>query len=340
MKSFTIKQVCIAALIALLIILTGWFLFVRPAAAKNEPMQPDNYLTQFLKLNTNSGYTNRIGLTADPVEGVYVTLDEFLIEDRQYSYSLLISGDLPENISTMVFHQMELMLDGKWFDQGLGGGIIFPVEGKTPAIAVVSTRNTTQWMANLPTTRPLTLTLTLGDLVLYLDGVNGEITSYEVEGSWTFEFEADGSATAAETHAIALNHHFSADRDYQLLELLITPASQRLYMSVYDAVDHPEVGTIGLRTDDDNLVIFRLSKTFSDDSDRDENGKPFAHLTFIPDMPKSDYAANRYDTLKSSKTLTIIPYRWNIALKNWESMPADTEGLEDAAFTILFTSDN
>ncbi len=317
----------ILPLMAVMLMTTGTAFGVA-AQEEDDPqrtLKPGDPLTQYYLLETGNPYVNEIGITRETDEGILLTLNQVLIEKGRVSLAMTISGDLPANTFS-VHTQDEVLIDGEYPKGGSSGiGEMFRVTGEDLAIVNISVIDQ-DW--DIPFDQPVSFTLNIDELNIYYGNSAEEILSYSIEGPWVFEFEADGSAMAAATKIYQLDQSFPLDDGtFTLAELLVTPASQRLF-ATFDGENNPSVGYYALRLDDGSTVMLTCRGISTNILIA-----PLKTMKFFTEREQmGNFTGNVYSRLQNSKTVTFVPYIGNPAAER--EMPENAPPLEEYAFTI------
>ncbi len=312
------------------LILPVFILSFSPVRETSGYTQNTGSLTDFYNLEPDNPYVIDINITQTVEEGIDITLRQAILDQGQLIYSMLITGDLPDN-SVNAFSNDLCYFNGD--DQIAGGTEGYPlrIDGEEPTLMLVNSveffQSEPQLDADIVAVK---LILPYLEIISSLQDGNNEpaYQSYIIEGPWSFEFEVSGEAIAADTEIYELSKIFEAKGEtYSTEKLVITPISQRIYGT--STAETPAIDYYSMVTEDGSEISMRLSRSGWKAGD---TAYSTIYLTEIGD-PESNWTGNAYDIIKKSKTLTLIPCLLNNQT-DWRRSIKNTTPLESEAITL------
>lgn len=287
-------------------------------------------LTDFYNLEPDNPYVADINITHTAEEGIDITLGQAILDQGQLIYSLLITGDLPDN-TVNAFSNDLCYFNGD--DRIIDGKEEYPlwIDGEEPTLVLINTAEFFQSDSQPDAdTVAVKLVLPYLEIISSLQEENNEpaYQNYIIEGPWSFEFEISGKAIAADTEIYELSKSYEAmGETYSTEKLIITPVSQRIHGT--STAETPAIDYYSMVTDDGSEISMRLSRSGWKAGD---TAYSTIYLTEIGD-PESNWTGNAYDIIKKSKTLTLIPCLLNNQT-DWRRSIKNTTPLESEAITL------
>ena len=291
-----------------------------------------NSLTELFGLPVDSPYVKDVGqiqtITEDDrlvewnAADIDIKLDQVMLEKNSLSYSILVGGNLPMDVTRVRFYEAIEINGERPFQSGSGSSEVVSTDG--PIVMYHMTFNSDQ---DLPDTDNIHIKITL-----YRMDITTQTKTERVEGPWVFEFDMDGSTLTADTQIYQLSNEFDVNNiHYKPDKLVFSPVRQRLYVRKERIADAAGATFVPVSESRGNLVGFILTtddgteiELMYKNAETDDMG---VYLLFETDK-------NQYEALNQSKTWYLIPY---IARKDWKPTLPGVKGyapFEEAAFTI------
>lgn len=289
------------------------------------------YLAALYKLPADNQFVNQYFQTQEIEEGISLTLGEAFYDGDQIIFTLILEGDLPDNsINFSDPGHRELLVNGEMTGFG-GSGYILRDENDPNALVSLQEILLDEDSIDSRSDK-IHLSLNIKDIVIYSliepDNENSPFRSYTISGSWTFEFEIDGSALAKMTEIYEINQTFTVDgTDYTVEKLVISPVNQKIVMTSGEERNFIEYWTI--RSDKGAELPLQLRSTSSNILDPTYRSTYLALVDFL----SSERINNYYQVLNGADTLTITPWLGNMAYYP-DKTYLDTTKLSEFQFSV------
>lgn len=287
-----------------------------------------NTFMQRFGLDENSPFVSNIGQPAitetgtPDIENIEVILDQVIVEAYSFSYSILVSGDLPEEVTHVRFFEW-IEVDGETPLKS-GGGTSYRLKDDPNVILYTMTFNSDINLFDKDTRH---VKITSNDMNLTGAGVN-----HRISGPWEFEFDLNTKALEPDTRIFQLSETITLGKIlYSIEQLQISPVRQRFVVHKYQLDEQgnslPEPASFSegnlagflLQTEDGGQAAFKIATVSSD-----EKG---VVLFYEP-------TNSQFDMLDQSGSWGVTPY-----VSRREFIPNDSEfngysPVEDGMFRI------
>jgi|GEM_PF-5114951 hypothetical protein len=298
-KSLDILQVMLVIAAALLAILGIIGMSVQADSVPLEKMMTaESPLAQYYNLPDGNPYVQKIGQTLTLEEGIDLTLDEIIIGDCWLSYSLILSGDIAENTTSI--HSFSTLINDDVPVFTSSTGMMTKLVRDIPSVMDFSQG---RFEGENRFVDPHKFVLELAGMSIY-QLINGMLQEYTVEGAWKFEFEADAKTLIGDTRHYPLDKSIKlASGTLSFTELAVSPADQRLYAK-YEGSDEQSVGFVVMRTDDGSENWLMLSGYTRSG---EEPMTLFYENVIAMDAADGNYSGNFFEAIQHSEKLELIP---------------------------------
>ncbi len=259
------------------------------------------------------------------LEGIEVKLDQVIVEAYNLSYSILVSGNLPEEVEHVRFFE-RIEIDGE-MPLTLGGGTSYRLKDDPDVILYTMTYSSD---INLFEKETHHVKITSNDM-----DMTGEAINRRISGPWVFEFDVNAKALAPDTRIIQLSEMITLRKtNYEIEQLEVSPVRQRFVVRKRFAGVKEGNSAAEISTSRGNLAGFLLGAE-SDVSiafiysggNKDEQG---VVLYYEPDQ-------NQYELMSLTNTWHVTPY---ISEKTFTPNQTPFNGytpMESASFDVYQT---
>lgn len=287
-----------------------------------------NTFMQRFGLEENSPFVSNIGQQAitetgtPDIENINVILDQVIVEAYSFSYSILVSGDLPEEVTNVRFFEW-IEVDGETPLKS-GGGTSYRLKDDPNVILYTMTFNSDINLFDKDTRH---VKITSNDMNMTGAGVNRRI-----RGPWEFEFDLNTKALEPDTRIFQLSEAITLGKVlYSIEQLQISPVRQRFIVRKYQMDENGNLLPEPLPAGEGNLAGFLLQT---------ENGGQAAFkIAAVSSDEKGvvlfyEPADSQFGMLDQSGSWEVTPY-----VSRREFTPNDSEfngysPLEDGVFRI------